>query len=549
MTGYRSRRFLPLVSVCCLLFAAFAGSIAGQSGRLWRPGERVLVTAYHRVAAVATDMRRVYAASEHGIEVYDHVAGRWEPPIAFEEGYPMGEMPTALAYDGATDALWLGTATGSLYMYRLAIGRWESMGVVGAGPVLRIVPGGDGYGAGVYLAVPGGWYRLDRGALIPEPVMPGELPAGLRTAAGDPMERIGRRDPFFEAFRGTLSTDHRLRRWPITDVVPADQPSRYWVATDGGNLFLFDGRFMSVDQFTFGTLTRGVSALISDGGWLWFGGDGRGHRRGVTLADEALQDWQYFEAAYDGAPAGFVHAILPTTAAVWFAATDGLYRFDRNTSRWRRYTESDGLPAVEATALAPAPGGVWVGTTRGLTWVGDEGTIGSGTLFRARRVHRLVASADTLWIAGDFGLWMLPGVGAAGLGGNVQRPVVEPVRAPLAETQPALLGMVVDVRPAFGALFALTPDALYRFNGSRWQGPIRDARGSLGRLHALSAAGGQLWVAGDRGVAQWDESQRQWTVFQAGRDLPEGPITGVLPTGDHIWVATPAGAMRIPWRP
>lgn len=533
---------------CGLLFMATAGGVAGQSGRLWRPGERILVTAYHRLTAVTTDMRRVYAASAHGIEVYDHVARRWEPPIAFEDGFPAGEAPTALVYDRSADALWLGTALGSLYLYRIPIGRWESMGMVGAGPVLRIVPSTDVHGSGVYLAVPGGWYRLERGALIPEPVRPAELPPGLRGASGHPADRTGRRDPFFDAFRGTLTTDNRLRRWPITDVAPADQPSRYWVATDGGNLFLFDSRFMSIDHFTFGTLTRGVGVIVSDGGWLWFGGDGRGQRRGVTLADGALQDWRYFEASYDGAPAGRVHAILPTTPAVWFAATDGLFRFDRTTSRWRRFTESDGLPSAEATALAPARGGVWVGTARGLTWVGDEGTIAPGALFRARRVHRLVSSADTLWIAGDFGLWMLPGVGATDFGGTVERPPVEPVRAPLTDAQPALRGPVVDVRPAFGALFALTPSALYRFDGSRWQGPIRDAAGSLGRMHALAAAGGQLWVAGDRGLAQWDEALRQWTVYQAGRDLPEGPVSGVLPAGDHLWVATPAGAMRIPWR-
>src|SRR5690606_18474141 len=125
----------------------------------------------------------------------------------------------------------------------------------------------------------------------------------------------------------------------------------------------------ATEWLPFGLLTRGVGTIAADGEELWFGGDGRGPRRGVTRADRSLQRWDHFEAQHDGAPAGYVADVLPTTDAVWFAASDGLYRHDRRSGTWRRFGEADGLPTAEVTALAPAPTGLWVGTRRGVVAV------------------------------------------------------------------------------------------------------------------------------------------------------------------------------------
>jgi ligand-binding sensor domain-containing protein len=286
----------------------------------------------------------------------------------------------------------------------------------------------------------------------------------------------------------------------------------------------------------FGLLTRGVGTIAADGEELWFGGDERGPRRGVTRADHSLQRWGHFEAQ-DGAPAGYVADVLPATGAVWFAASDGLYRHDRRSGRWRRLGESDGLPTAEATALAPAPTGLWVGTRRGVVALDDAGEVAEGPLLTGQTVYRLVASRDSLWIATDVGLWVLPAGAQA------------PVPAPGVENHPALRGPVIDVRPAFGSLFALTERGLYRFDGQSWRGPIAEAgQAGLGRLRALAAGDGQLWVGGDRGLARWDTETQLWTYYWVPADIPEGPVRRVLPAGEHVWLSTPAGALRLAWR-
>jgi len=515
-----------------------------QSGRLWRPEERILITSFHELGAVTADQRRVYAASPQGIEVYDFAVGRWEAPITLEDGFPLGERPSALLYDRFLDALWLGTEAGNVYVYRLTGGRWDALGPVAAGPIVRMV--GDPRSGDVFLATPAGWLRLPRGGLFAEPVPRGAVPDG----GGDssPEARLRRMDPFFDAIRGTITLDERLRRWPITDVEPADRPARYWVATYGGNLLYYDSRRMSAEPMAYGLLTRGVGAVALDGRRLWFGGDGRGPRRGVTAADVGLQQWKHYEAEYDGAPAGHVADVLPTASAVWFAASDGLFRLDRERESWQRIAEREGLPAREVYALAPGPGGVWVGTRNGLTFVTDDGAVEREGLFPARPIRRLLASRDTLWIASDLGLWLLPDASAARLPDAGGRGAIRPVLAPGSDVQPGLRGRVVDVRPVGDAMFVLTEDALYRWDADGWTGPLHEGVHALGRLTALAAADGQLWVAGEGGVARLDLETQRWTTYLRPTDIPETPVYDVLPMGDDVWLATPAGALRLRWR-
>lgn len=526
------------------------GALDAQSGRAWRADERVLVSAFHQLGAVTADIRHVYAASPWGMEVYDVGSGRWLAPVTVEDGYPAGERPTALAADRIGDAVWLGTASGALYEYSRAFGRWEPYGLVAAAPIERIVPGSSLASDAVYLRTRGGWLRLRRGSRLTEPATPGEV---ARDAGVDPRELAGPAqagDPVFQSLRGTLTLDEHLRRWPITDVAAGERPSRLWVATDGGNLFLYDGAQMRAEPLPFGLLSQGSGALARDGGVVWFGGDGRGPRRGVARAGLDLQGWRQFDAPYDGAPAGYVHAVLPTPRDVWFAASDGLFRYDRASEGWSRLTEADRLPSTDVRALAAADGvGIWVGTRRGLAFVGDA-TAAAPRALHGWAVNDLAVHRDTLWVASDGGLWVLPESSAAAAGADSV--ALQP--APGTDRWPQLRGRVVDVLPEDDQLLAITEDALFRFDGAAWHGPFREASlGGLGRLHTLAAAGGQLWIAGQGGVARWDRAAQPdapfWTFHLGGLDLPPGPIRDVLPLDDHVWVSTPSGAMRLEWRP
>lgn len=534
MTTVPARTVASLLTLPAL---AWSGALRAQEPVLWRPEDRAVLTAFDAIEALARDERRIYGATARGMILYDFVAARWELPSTEEDGYPVGRRPTALAFDAENRAVWLATGDGELFSFQVDLQRWDAWGAAGVGPILRIVPipsSGSAEG-GLYFLASSGWHRVGRFGGIAQPVDPGRLPPEVAAAAASAEERLSRADPTFAALRGTLTLDPQLRRWPITDYVADERPDRYWIATRGGHLLYYDSRFMRAESRPFGLLTAGVQSLAGDGtGGLWFGGDGRGPRRGVTWGALDLQQWQSYEAGVTGAPAGPVFRISGSGTGVWFAAADGVYRLDLETERWQRWTEADGLPSSSVYGVEPArDGGVWVATARGAARVTQSGEVrvapGLGGPVRA-----FLVLGDTLWVGGELGVYRLLPDGSV-------HAVADPEGAP--PPAPAL-----DLAVTPGAVWALAPDALWRWDGRGWEGPLREvALGGLGPLVRIRSDGGALWVAGAAGVARRDPETGVWRYFRAGSTLPRGPVTDVLPVGDIVYVATTAGAERVAW--
>lgn len=509
-----------------LLVAALAPN-ASYAQHVWRPEERVLIAPYHQIGGIALDTRRVYAVTPNGVEVYDRVRERWELPISAPQGFPMNERPTALAHERFGDVLWMGTATGGLYRHTVGFsGEWSFEGIIAMGPILRIVPVSEARESAVYVRTTDGWLRRSSASFSFEPVDPARLPAAVHA------QDAALRDPAFQAMRGTLATDESLRRWPITAVAPGDLDGQAWLGTDGGNLLFFDARTLNARRYRFGLLSAGTTAIARDRDAVWFGGDGRGTRRGVTRASESLQEWSYGDHLTDGAPAGAVRAILPLADAVWFAASDGLFRFDRAGGRWSRATK---LPGDRVTALADHDGALWVGTTGGLGYIAPGAEpVRAGLL---SRVNALRVARDTLWIAGEAGLLVLPLRTDDGI-----------APAPGAESIPALRAEVLDVESVGEHVIALTRGAVYHRTAAGWQ-PLRPYGALVRGPHALAAAGDAVWVIAANGAARWspdeDPGMVAWTEYRVRDDIPAGPVHDVLETGEHIWFATAIGALRV----
>jgi hypothetical protein len=154
---------------------------------------------------------------------------------------------------------------------------------------------------------------------------------------------------------------------------------------------------------------------------------------------------------------------------------------------------------------------------------------------RGTRVRGLVAASDTLWIASDAGLSVITASG-----------ILEP--APGTESNAALRGRTSAVVAVAGAVFAIAGEELYQRGDGTWGAPIRDAAiGRLGRLVDLAVEGSRLWVAGAGGAAMLRLPNGGWTVFAVPGDVPAAPRR-ILPAGDDVWLATPAGALRLRWR-
>lgn len=532
------RLLATLVAVVAAVPAAVPGARA-QSLE-WRPDERVVISAFHDVGAVARDESRLYVATPRGMEIYDFIAGRWELPSTMEDGYPAHREVTALAFEPLERTVWLATRRGELHAYRVDFRRWEARGAPAAGPVARIVPASADEGAVLFLRTPGGWYRMSAFSGVSRRVPPGSLPEAVAREEGSAGRRLAREDPFYRSARGTLTLDRALRDWPVTDWVADARPHRYWLGTRGGNVWLYDSRRMTAEPRTFGLVSPGTRALAAEAGGVWHGGDGSGPRTGVSWGSDDLQRWRHHEAALEDAPPGPVFEIEVAGGLAWFAAGDGLYAH-REDGGWLRLPGSGGLPSGRVLAVEPdGTGSVWAGTDRGLARVrpgaGSErpGVAVEETLFRGREVRALQAVDGGVWVGLRDAPYFIPDGGGPGL------PDDSSGSAPPAE--------IVDFAVAAGALWAATPRALWRWDGAAWRGPLRAvSTGGVGRILRIRADGDALWVAGAGGAARRDPESGAWLHLAAGATIPGGPVTDVLPSGERVWVATPEGSVRIDW--
>src|SRR3989442_7275795 len=188
------------------------------SAQRWRPEDRALISDFSYVEAVAVSPFTVFAATTHGLTIYDRQARTWRLPVTSLDGYPAARVRVALA-DGVADAVWLGTADGWA-RYDATVRTWEQ-GVVPGGVASLMLDARD-QASGIFVQGASGWGFLPRGALFPVQDRP-LPPPGQRVTPLDPRRALAQA-PFAEAMRALILTDARLASYRFT--AAAGSPAR-----------------------------------------------------------------------------------------------------------------------------------------------------------------------------------------------------------------------------------------------------------------------------------------------------------------------------------
>jgi hypothetical protein len=459
------------VALCVLLGVLAAWRLGAQ----WSPEERVLISDFSYVDAVAASPWLVFAATRHGLLIYDRIARTWRPPVTAFDGYPAGRVRTALADPGG-NRVWLGLGAGGYVGYDLDARIWS--------------PG------------------------TPSP----EALAGAVTVDGA-LARASAAD----ALRGLILTDPRLRTYQFTSAAATPDRAELFFGTSGMGVVRVDPQTAEWEALSFGLVAPGVGAIAPTGDGVWAAANARpGERRGLTFVAADLSTARPAEGG--GAALGFTFLaasrLLIATGALWLATDQGVLRIDPGTMRSRPFD----LPQV--TSLAPAPDGVWVGTARGL-WVitRDGGVVRVSTDFP---VLSLVAARETLWVGTNAGIVMMPPGQADAVGvAALAQPIFAIARARdtiVAATDRSLVWRdaaagvwkELPLSLALGRPTALAADP----DGGMWVGGTQGlARAVLGRAQVrlltvpfdvpaavrdVAVDGAWLWVATDSGLVRFD---------------------------------------------
>jgi ligand-binding sensor domain-containing protein len=338
----------------------------------WRPEERVMLSDFSYVDAVAASPWMVFAATRHGLLIYDRVSRAWKPPVTTLDGYPSSRVRTAIA-DQAGNAVWLG------------------------------VGGIDGY------------VRYDVDARMWTRGIPPPPDAQSQVLTVDAALA---RAPAADALRSLILTDPRLRSHQFTAAASTPDRTDLFFGTNGMGLVRLDPRTGEWEPLAYGLIAPGVGAIAPADGGIWAATNARPggvERRGLTWVAADLSATRPTEGG--GAALGFTFLVarrlLATAGGLWVATEQGVLQIDAATMRSRTYD------VPQATSLAPAPDGVWVGTTRGLSVVTRDGNV--ERLATDFPVLSLVAVRETLWVGTNAGVVMVPpGKDAAGVAALTQ---------------------------------------------------------------------------------------------------------------------------------
>lgn len=467
--------------------ACFPSNLATvQPSNQWRPEERVLVSDFSVIDAVAASPWLVFAATRHGLLIYDRVTGKWRPPVTTLDGYPTSRVRVAIA-DEAGNAVWLGLggpgATGEYMRYDVDARFWTTG--------------------------------------TPPPAAQAQVLT---------VEAALARAPAADALRALILTDQRLRRYQFTAAAGTPDRAQLYFGTNGMGLVRVDPHTAEWEALPYGLLAPGVGAIAPTQGGIWAATSARpGQRRGLTWVASDLSTMRSTEGG--GAALGFTffaaRRLLTARGALWIATEQGVLRIDPTTLRGRRFD----LDRV--TSLAPAPDGVWVGSTRGLSVITDDGRV-EPVGARELVALSLLAVRETLWVGTAAGLGRLPpGTGA----------VTEP--AELAE-RPSLRVPILALTRTGDTIVMVTEREL-AWRGTAAGKPswsLLSLPPALGLPTVLVPdPDGGVWIGGTQGLARVDIGRSFVRTLTVPVDLPAA-VRDILADGDYLWAATDSGLVR-----
>jgi ligand-binding sensor domain-containing protein len=491
--------------------------------RLWSPEDRALVSDFSTVQAVAASPFTVFAATTHGLTIYDRPAGRWRLPVTALDGYPAARVRIALA-DGVGDAVWLGTDQGWA-RYDATVRAWEQGAVPGG--VGNLMLDARDPASGVFVQGAFGWGFLPRGALFPVSNRP-LPPPGARVQPLEPRTALDQ-TPMADAMRALILTDPRLRSYRFTAAARSPDRSELFFGSDGLGLIRVDPTTGAWERLSFGLLAARAGAVALGAGGAWVASAGRvAERRGLTwVAADLSADSTIEGAGTLGFPCVEGRRLIARGRSLWLACERGVVKIDAGGAggaRTRLFTVDNPL------ALAPAPDGVWVGSARGLAVITlDERLVPVVDL--GQPVLALAAVRESLWVGTPSGLGVL---------GPGTREVVVP---PDVADQPALRAPIVALVTRGDTLVVVTSDQFAWRDPATHRWTLERAGAELGRVTALAADGGGVWIAATNGVAFWDIAHATFHALSVPFDVPAA-ARDVAVDGVHVWVATDSGLVR-----
>ncbi len=537
----RTRVLVRIVSVALLAACASGGgALSAPSAFGSRRDERVLVSSFSNIVAVAASLRSVFVASPEAIAIYDRQFGAWQPPLPLRSPLFGGTLPV-MAADPIEDGVWIATPGSVRY---LRTGFDIANDAIVPGNPDAIMFDRRNFVSGAYVHSSGQWLLVSRtGAALPvtSAMLP---PAGSRQFAAT-LRDVFERYPNVRGFMGLLTRDESLQTWPVSAGTLVSDVNEVWLGTRGGGVFKVDPLFNSSQHVPYGLIERGVGAIaLTADGVVVAGLGADGARGGLTIASADLQHFRWLEGSQARPFAGArAHDIAVRGDAIWVATDRGLIRADlRRPGDARLWSAGNGLPTDQALSVAASAAGVWVGTARGVAFITDSGSratrnSASEVVTGGAPARALLLAGDTLWIGSERGLLLVRGAS----------PDSAPRRIALAADEPRLARPITALARSDSVVLAATESDLILIDARAARlMPRMDAVGasSLRGITCAAIDARTIWVGGRGGLLVIDRATGVHRLL-ADESGIAGEVFAVRLDPTYAWIGTRDGLVRI----
>ena len=198
----------------------------------------MVISDFSEVQAVAASSWFVYAATRHGLLIYDRVARHFRNPVTAIDGYPSPVVRRAIA-DPSANAVWLDLGPGLGYIRYDVDGRMWTPGALASNEANQTLT----------------------------------VEAALASA------------PRVDAMQAVILTDRRLRTHQFTAAAATPDRPEIFFGTSGLGLVRVDKQTGEWEVLTYGLLAPGVGAVAPAPGGVWAAtsaATGRAQRRGLS---------------------------------------------------------------------------------------------------------------------------------------------------------------------------------------------------------------------------------------------------------------------------
>ena len=440
-----------------------------------------MISDFSVIEAVAASSWFVYAATTHGLLIYDRVSRRFRDPVTAIDGYPAQRVRRAFA-DPTANAVWLDLGAGVGYLR----------------------------------------YDVDGRAWTPG--------APTSTAGTLTVEAALASAPLADAMRAAILTDQRLRTHQFTAAAATPDRPEIFFGTDGIGLVRVDKQTGEWEVLSYGLLAPAVGAVTRVPSGVWSATSalaGRAQRRGLSWLAGDLSATRTSEGGRAALGFSFLYArrLLAVGDQLWIATEQGVLRVDSTGFTSRQWLS-------DVTSLASSPRGIWAGTIHGLSLITADEQV-QDIAPSGVAIMSLLAVADTVWVGTSLGL-------ARVMPGSTE--MTTP--AELSDHASLRVPIYALARLQDTIVMATERELLWRDPVTQAWTPV-PLPPALGVPTALATTPqGGLWIGGMRGLAQTDIRSGLMQVHTVPYEIP-APVRDLAADRDYLWAATDSGLVRI----